>query len=426
MSRPIQSFLSLAALATFVALSACVDSRFPEPFYISAHPAIDVIDGPGRYVLNAQCPSGQQLLGGAYYQPDGDAMLQLGVTADYPSSTSTWTVIFENPDNGRAHLLDGTVLTASAYCLATPDYPINSTIVSSNQSTSTESSFFRIEALDAYCPTGAVVTGGGFTTGVSGENSNSFNANLFVSAPTMGPSEKADGWQVALSYLPQDVIPTTTVYVLCAQQNLVAGPMVVEALDLTTLSSGWGWSESSATCPRNTFTTGGGYSLIGDLLIPHQVSSVGARSQYSTWKNLAAFGFQSSSSSFRPCDPSVNPDCAKSAALAACVEIPNIPFVHVEIVEPGDGDSFGPVPPNDSSTAPITFVANASAEDGTPLTGSALQWFQDDIPFGSGESFTATLPAGRDKIDFIKIRVTATGATTSASDEITISVGIID
>ena len=409
-------------LISSVLLGACDrESRFPHPFYITSHPTFEVVNGPGRYVLESTCPSGRQLLGGGYYMPDGDNTLQIGVTANYPSAESTWRVVFENPDNGRANHVAGYILSATAYCLATPDYPIDTSIVMAQGGQEPGTTPFSIEAA---CPTGSVLTGGGFRTGVSGPSFATFNSNLFVSAPTMDSSGRADGWQVALAYLPQDTVPETTVYALCARQNLVAGPLVVDTLDLTTLPTGWGWSQTSASCPPNMFTTGGGYSIIGDLLIPRQVSSSGAQGQFSIWRNMAVFGFQTPNYDFRPCDPSANPDCAKSSAFAACIEVPNIPFVTVEILQPQDGQTFGPEG-DTTETAPITFVAEAADENGSPLTGGSLQWFQDGIPFGTGESVTVTLPASQGSVHAIRIRVTATGATTSRSDEIEVFTGVI-
>jgi hypothetical protein len=413
--------LSLLVIFTGCNFDGCTTDRFPPPFYISNNPVFEVVKGPGQFILDATCPTGQQLLGGGYYMPDGDNMLQIGVTASYPLNTDTWRVIFENPDNGRANLIEGYILSATAYCLATDDYPINSIIISEITQNQSSTSPFSIEAA---CPTNTVLTGGGFQTGISSPSFSLFNSNLFVSAPTMDSNGQANGWQVALSYLPQDIIPETTVYALCAQENLIAGPLVVESLDLTTLPTAWGWSEVSATCPDNMFTTGGGYSIIGDLLIPRQVSTSNVQSQYSTWRNIAAFGYQTPNYDFRPCDPSINPNCAQTAALAACIEIPDIPFVQVKIIQPDDAQSFPPQG-GSSETAPITFVAEATDESGEPLTGGSLQWFRDDMPIGTGDTITTTLPAPQGSVISFQIKVTATGESTSASDQITVFTGII-
>lgn len=397
-------------------------SRFPEPFNIATHPAFEVIDGPGSYVVEASCPDGTQLLGGGYSMPEGDSSLQIGVTASFPSSPNTWRVIFENPDNGNADEVKRDILSATAYCLSTDNFPINATIVSSSGGQSQGATPFSIETT---CPAGSVLTGGGFRTEISGANFSTFNANIFASAPTMDDNGQADGWQVALAYMPQDNVPETSVYALCAQQNLTAGPLVVNELDITSLPTGWGWSEAEATCPDNMFTTGGGYSIMGDLLIPRQVSTSNTKNEYLSWNNIAAFGYQAPNYDFRPCDPQQNPDCAKTAALAACIVVPNIPHVVVEIIEPDNGQYFAPVD-NTSETDSITFIAEAKDENGDPITGESLKWFRDGTLFGTGETVTSTMPAPRGSQITIQIRVVATGLTVENSDQINISTGIIE
>jgi hypothetical protein len=411
----------IAMISLFLFTHCSTLSRFPEPFNISTYPAFEVVDQEGIYVVEASCPDGTQLLGGGYSMPDGDNTMRIGVTASYPSSSNKWRVIFEIFDNENLDDFERYILGASAHCLTTDDFPVNTTVVSSSGGQGQGTAPFSIETS---CPAESVLTGGGFQTDISGPNFATFNANIFASAPTMGENGQANGWQVALSYMPQDNIPETSVYAICARQNLTAGPLVVNELDVTSLPTGWGWSEVEATCPQNMFTTGGGYSIMGDLLIPRQVSMSNAQDEYEDWKNIAAFGYQAPNYDFRPCDPQQNPDCAKTAALAACVVIPDIRRVSVEIIEPDNGQGFVPFE-DTNETIPITFEVEARDENGDPLTGEALEWFRDGTLFGTGETVTARMPAPRDRQITIVIRVVATGLSSEASDQINISSGMI-
>lgn len=421
------SFLRLLLLFALVAVgctpSSCDrKSRFEKPFYITTNSEVAIVDGPGRYELNARCKSGQQLLGGGYHMPAWETSMEPGVTANYPPAADTWRVVFEVTDSQFSNQVDGNPLVAAAYCLTTSDYPLSLTIVS--ESTSPPANATEV-SIDVKCPAGSVLTGGGYRTGISGPNFGTYNSNLFVSAPTIATNGIADGWQIAAHYFPQETPPESTVYALCAGQNLVAGPAVVEALDYTTLPYAWGWATSSAECPRDMFTTGGGYSLIGDLWIPRQASSVSAKGEFIGWSNDVAFGYQTTNYDFRPCDPSVNPDCAKTAAFAACIEIPDIPFVSVQILQPDEGQSFGSVAPDHTSTEPITFVAEAFDEDGNELGGSALQWTLNGYPMGTGDTVTFVVPTSPGSVIPATVRVTATGQSTSTYDQITVSVGTI-
>lgn len=415
----------LATIFCVLFLSACgSESRFEKPFYITTHTDISVVDGPGRYQLTASCKSDEQMLGGGYYMPAELSAMAIAATASYPSADDTWSVIFEVADVPIANQLEGNPLIGSVYCLTTQDYPIGAVVVSETISPAASAEEISVAIS---CPANSVLTGGGFRTGVSGPDFGLHNADLFASAPTMASNGTADGWQVAAYYFPQDNPQPTTAYAVCATENLVAGPLIIDDLDHTTLPYAWGAASPSAECPRDMFTTAGGYGLIGDMWIPRQASSSGSRSQFLVWQNEVVFGYQTTNyPDFRPCDPSANPNCATTSAFAACVEIPNIPFVSVKILQPNHDQSFGGVSPDNTSTAPITFVAEGFDEDGDPLTGTSLQWTINGLPIGSGESITTAIPTTPDSVSQVWVRVTATGDSTSTYDQVRLSLGTIE
>jgi len=364
------------------------------------------------------------MLGGGYYMPATPSAMDVAATASYPSANDTWTVVFEVADMPAANQLEGNALIGSVYCLTTQDYPISAVVVSETVSPSANAEEISVAVS---CPDNSVLTGGGFQTGVSGPDFAYHNADLFASAPTMANNGTANGWQVAAYYFPQDNPKPTTAYAVCATENLVAGPLIIDDLDYTTLPSAWELASPSAECPRVVCTTAGGYSLIGDLWLPRQASSSGSRSQFLVWQNEVIFGYQTTNyPDFRPCDPSVNPNCAKTSAFAACVEIPDIPFVSVKILQPNHDQSFGGVSPDNISTAPITFVAEGFDEDGDPLTGTSLQWSINGVSIGTGETITTAIQATPDAVSQVWVRVTATGDSTSTYDQVRLLVGTID
>jgi hypothetical protein len=353
----------------------------------------------------------------------------VAVIEDYPSANDTWTVTtYVSATNWDLTSAAGTVVIAVAYCLTTPNYPLDMTTVSARVSTGAPSPIVRSGTGSALCPPGSVLTGGGYRTGPVDPNPALYNAYLVMSAPTIGPDMRATGWQVGLAYpFFPPAIPETTVFARCATRNLSASRVVTKAVDVTRLAAtygAWGPVDVAAECPKNSFTTGGGYWIGTDPEIPHFVEASFAQDQYLRWRVRPTLGYDTRYP-FRACDPSRNPDCDKTAAVAACVAIPNIPIVKVKIISPANGASFRESSPRSGLTAPITFTAQATDEQGATLTGSALRWTLNGAPFGVGESFNAKLPVTSCTVVSYKVRVTATGRATSAYDEIIISTGQI-
>lgn len=116
-----------------------------------------------------------------------------------------------------------------------------------------------------------------------------------------------------------------------------------------------------------------------------------------------------------------------SRRIAACIPIPDIPFVKVKITSSADKSNFGTETidaQKNEFTQQITFTATASDEAGQPLGGASVHWFRSGIEFGTGTSLTTALPSGATVVP-ITIKVTAFGETTSASDQIQINVGTV-
>jgi hypothetical protein len=400
----------------------CHKTRFPEPFYIVTRGVSQVVDSAGRVTMDAKCQDGEQLLGGAYLLPD-NGVVRLTLLASYPVASDTWRVIVNRSDQPSAHSGYSDVVAAFAYCFTAPNYDLGlETVTAQNEGAGTP--FFDIKA---NCPAGSTLTGGGYLTDTTGDSSALFNANVMGSSPMIDGDLNATGWQVGLAYVVNEMVPRTTVYARCSSRGLGHAKVVVAPLDLTKLGAAYDYRENEARCPINTFTTAGGYSLVGDALIPHPVFFSSSRDEYAAWRFETMYGYQTTTYKLRPCDPNLNPSCAVISAIAACIPIPDIPFVKVKITSPADKSNFGTETidaQKNEFTQQITFTATASDEAGQPLGGPAVHWFRGGIEFGTGTSFTTALPS-YGTISPITIKVTAFGKTTAASDQIQINVGTV-
>jgi hypothetical protein len=416
--RRFSFFLPLFLLLGSFLLSACNSDRFPGPFFIVTRSEVAFVDKPGLITINSTCKNGNQLLGGGYALIEGSGVgtiEQLGVLASYPSTPDTWTLKVNVPSQ-TFQLVQGSYIMGFAYCLTTPNYPVGVIIATAG----TRGQGMPFPQIAASCPSGSVLTGGGYETGATGTGNGLWNSNVMMSAPTFDVSKHATGWQVGLAYVFGETPPQTTVYALCATKNLVSDITVVAPLDLTKLLAAYDYREQEALCPERTFTTGGGYSLIGDAAIPHPVLFSNSRQEFGTWRFRVLYGFQTTQYPTRPCDPNLNPDCARIAAIAACVRVPDIPFVKIKITSPND-HAVLPLTSDQKSTQAVTFAAQAFDESGATL--SDIQWFRDGIYFGTGPSVSTAWPVSG--LGDFKIKAVATGKTTTASDQITVSAGVI-
>jgi hypothetical protein len=387
-----------------LALVGCSPSRFPEPFFISVQPAMATMNIPGRMTVSAQCKSGYQLLGGGYAVIlSGSLSAYIPVIANYPSAADTWTVIIDSSAVSSSYV-QGSVVIADAYCLTTPNFPLNMTKVSTKAvNTQLMGPQPAVSATGtATCPTGSVTTGGGFMTAVGGSDSEYRNANVLKSAPARDDSEtthQIKGWEVDLFYEgARSSVPTTTVFALCAQQNLAPAVFVGQSR----FSSAFIDEMNSVKCPSGMFTTGGGYALSSSFAESHVVTLSYATDEFGAWRSgqVLAPGTE------------IN-------TQAVCIPVPNIPFTKVKITSPANGATF-PITSGADRTAPITFIANATNEQGESIPG--LQWSLNGVPVGNGQTTTVSTQLGSAAIGSVKVGVTAIGKTTSASDQITISV----
>jgi hypothetical protein len=224
---------------------------------------------PGMVTANASCPTSQQLLGGGFLL-DGEASVKVTgvsnpipavtVTQNYPSSTTTWTVSAEALT--EATQLANVAVFAFAYCYVPSKPRLNitshsATILAQATPPSLPVSLTANASGIASCPSGAVVTGGGYRLKSSTPFGDALNSYITSSEPIS--SGDSDGWSMTFQY-PNTIKtpPDADVYALCAGANLPRGLMVHPVPPPT--GSQTTSSTLSVSCPTYAFSTGGGYS----------------------------------------------------------------------------------------------------------------------------------------------------------------------
>jgi len=432
----------LLLLAFALNITACGGVRNVNKFAIVARPNTLAVNGGGRMNVKAKCLPGEQMLGGGYYavyskqfianfvihndRPPEDWNSFLIVEASYPSAPNEWTVTIFNRDSDVNGPNQGIQVFAEAYCLTTPNFPVGMQTV---QSQPTSVPVAQLTTIQAQCPAGSTVTGSGFKLDNDQLKLKSdvglYNNGLWASAPLIN-SGHAIGWSIQEFFLTQTQTPppTTTVYTLCATQNLIAAdPQSTDIwTDFNSYTGQAAYSHpltGNTQCASDEFTTGGGFEFGGNDLNKYRILGRfhwqnTAIENFSKWHIEALWGH----------------DIGETASLlvwALCVKVPTVNIVTVKIKSPADGDSFRESTFGSGHTNPITFTASASDPSGNPLTGAALQWTVDGHSFGTGESFSATLAAGNCGLIDHKVMVTATDSASghSASDAITVYGGQI-
>jgi hypothetical protein len=400
-------------LSCVLMASACDTEKVSGDFSILSRPTLIVVETVGTIDVTAQCLPGEQLVGGGYelgqpvlnQDPAGNVLI---VEASYPSAADTWTVTLFNPDTDANGANQGTLIRVDAYCISKTSLPVGMQIVSSQAVTV---DFDRETKITANCPNGSAVMGGGFKTNHTRPYAGSYNAWLLASAPTLDATQTATGWSVrqeVISWPPPPSPPTTTVYALCATQNLTAGSP--SQSDVPPVDEfGFGFYEGQTSCDEGEFTAGGGYEFLGDPLIPHAIYNHSVANEFSGWEVNGFYGFQTGTTS-------------DVKGWATCIKLPPINLA-VKITSPVDGSSF-PGVPGTGQTDPITFTAIATDGSGAPATGVTFQWTDNGTSFGTtGATFSASLTAANCEDIHHKITVTATdSAGHSASDAILVSV----
>ena len=412
------------AVAVQPLVNACAPSRFAGDFSILPRGAATRLSA-GRTTTTAHCLSSEQLLGGGYtlLNPDSPGAQLIGLEASYPSSPSDWTVTVNNTDASSTDQ----VAIVTAYCLTTPDLPLQIAHVASAFTPMGAS--LTAENLSISCPSGATLTGAGYQVSATTDTAAIMNEWLLASVPVV-TAGAVTGW--AIRQMPLGTTPSTRVHVLCARQTLTGATARSNSRNLAPPAAplGFGPSELAQPCDSSEFTTAGGYEFLGDPLIPHPLQASRSFNGLLEWRAHVWYGSQTPDYHFRACDPASTSTCGLVTVWAVCIKAPIVKRLHIHITSPASNARI-PVAATGAGvqptqTVPVLFQAVATDLSGAPLSGSAITWTDNDAPFGTGSSFSAPLgfPACQVVTHTIKATV-KDAAGNSASDAVLVATGQI-
>ncbi len=198
------------------------------PTIVAAQNAQSGTDATAAQIaVTATCPAGTTLVSGGYSLTLASPTQLVTISADYPSAANAWTATELNPQSGGA-----ITLTTYAYCAqATP--PITTSIA-----TATASGGNAVAA----CPSGTVLTSGGFKQDANGANV------IAASYPV------ANTWHTSqiggIQHVPYNA------YAVCASNGLAAGSLPTGGATLANNATG----AANATCTTGQTLVGGGFA----------------------------------------------------------------------------------------------------------------------------------------------------------------------
>ncbi|HJR45884.1 MAG TPA: hypothetical protein VJ927_09795 [Actinomycetota bacterium] len=287
--------------------------------------------------------------------------------------------------------------TGWAICASTPNAPPDVEVVASPVVMASSSPTLETATTSVTCPEGSTMTAGGFRVIPAADDrwevAGLYNAWVWDSAPADGASWSATLRRIAGQQGPTP--PSLRAYALCAQTPISSNRLVEVDTEKREPINFVYW-DGQAECDADEVASGGGYTFTGEALVPHLVATSKPVVADGTWTIAAINGHQTGA--------------AAGVSLAAvCIDVPVI--VDVNILSPR-GEICGTCtvdveypfvagldPSDPSMSEPIDFAAAATDGSGDPLTGDALEWTSyvdpagSGTPLGTGESFTARLPA---------------------------------
>jgi hypothetical protein len=186
--------------------------------------------------VTASCRAGEQVVGGGFAA--GDLFEYAAwISASYPSSATTWTVVGSAP----ASFFD---LAAVVYC-APVARPASVQIVHASGAGSAT----------AACPQGTVLLGGGF----------------HAAQPVSASRPRGNGWMAGSTSADSGggTGGTIDAYALCASGLVRAGQVVQATFNAHSMSRGYQPGGSDAACPVGQLALGGGFAA-GELVLASQ------------------------------------------------------------------------------------------------------------------------------------------------------------
>ena len=200
--------------------------------------------GPGNIATSSvSCQSNEQMVGGGYYL----AGRNVSVDDSYPSSQISWIATLHN----TTHHVD--YITAFVDCLVA-NFSVGVKIIVGENVGVDASQVGKTLSARAQCPTGSILTGGGYLTEAP---------NGTVNVSVSEPENDQNQWLVISHSLVKKVIKVQALAV-CATAHLSA---VLPRSHVTFTIPSSGDASSVGSCPSNTLLTSGGYAT-SDTSIP--------------------------------------------------------------------------------------------------------------------------------------------------------------
>jgi hypothetical protein len=186
--------------------------------------------------VSVSCRAGEQVVGGGFVASD---LFEYAawISASYPSSATTWTVVGSAP----ASFFD---LAAVVYC-APIARPAGVQIVHASSAGSAT----------VACPQGTVLLGGGFHA-AQPVSASQPRGNGWMSGSTRADSGGGEGG-------------TVDAYALCATGLVRAGQVVQASFNAHSMSRGYQPGGADAACPSGQLALGGGFA-VGELVLASQ------------------------------------------------------------------------------------------------------------------------------------------------------------
>ena len=325
--------------------------------------------------------------------------------ASYPSSSSAWTVEFVVDTWPPQRTPVSTIVVA--YCLAAPDYPLNSVIVSAD--------LMKVEGTSqtgaAMCPAGSVLTGGGFKV-LGGDPyaipvGVNFNQDLTASEP-IGAGGPATGWRVSTTSLRRDLEMLTQSYAVCAQQGLEAMPIENVLKDYTGGRRCRSFRAERTVCRwwhrngRRVFD----WRRLRNLAHVFHTMSV---DHFHGWSARYFGGYQTPKYETRPCLKESG--CLTGNVTAACFRPPHLKFLSVSIIQPAANTHINPESTLNAQSAPVTLQAMVTDREGDHRLDALVTWYLvspsgEATEVGQGAAIARRLPAGQ-VLESYKLRAIA-------------------
>jgi large repetitive protein len=305
---------------------------------------------------SATCPTGDVVLSGGYMLLGGNMVVAASAPVDAKGSisTNTWTVTgFDNGDGQGS-------FTPYAIC-------VSSSIAGYSEASKAQSVAAASSAqLTQTCPTGSVITGGGFAAGSTAPVINE-------SDPTSSSNVSRTTWTVFVDNTGARTVQSVTTFVVCVS-NTISGYSEQLAQSSTA-------GIVSATCPSGSLVIGGGVSAPGPPNTSLDAPVV---------QNPAG-GFVVSNTSWSVDAASTGGGVIGSIAICAA-PLPTVNSLKPSTGPAGGGNSIAVVGSNLTGATAVTFGS-------TPATSFSV--------VSSGQ-INAVAPAGSGAVD---VTVTTPGGT---------------